>query len=68
MTDADERRVAKALQGLEFPADRADIITYARDRDAHEKTMSALFALPPGQYASTDDVEKAVPQQPKQTR
>jgi len=68
MTDADERRVGKALQGLEFPAGRDDIIAFASERGAHEKTMRALYSLPRRSYTSTDDVEEAVPQRPEEVR
>src|SRR5699024_7312893 len=68
MTDADERRVGKALQGLEFPAGRDDIIAFANERGAHEKTLRALYALPRRSYASTADVEDAVPQRPEEVR
>lgn len=68
MTDADERRVAKALQGLEFPASKENIVAFATERGAHEKTMRALQALPGGSYADSDAVEDAVPQRPEQAR
>lgn len=68
LTDADERRVGKALQGLEFPASRDDIIAFASERGAHEKTLRALYALPRRSYSDTDDVEQAVPQRPEQAR
>lgn len=64
MTDADERRVAKALQGLEFPAGKDTLLAYARQRDAHPKTMRALQALPAGEYPDSAAVEDAVPQRP----
>lgn len=68
MTDADERRVDKALQGLEFPASKEDIVAFAAERGAYEKTMRALHALPAGNYPNSDSVEEAVPQRPEQAR
>ncbi len=68
MTDRDELRVKKALQGMSFPADQSQLLDYATDRDADEKTRVALEALPPGSYGSIDEVEHAVPQSPESHR
>ncbi|MBK1787670.1 DUF2795 domain-containing protein [Prauserella cavernicola] len=64
MTTRDDLRAQKALQGLRFPADKREILEYAQTRDAGEKTLAALRALPEGTYANNDDVEAAVPQSP----
>ncbi|MBA8826003.1 hypothetical protein FHX42_003369 [Saccharopolyspora lacisalsi] len=64
MTDADERRVLKALQGIQFPAAKAQLVAYAEDRGAESKTLRALEALPEGDYSSGEEVEQAVPQRP----
>lgn len=64
MTDADERRVSKALQGLEYPASKAELLTYAEERESDPRTLRALEALPEGSYGSHDEVERAVPQRP----
>lgn len=66
MTDADERRVSKALQGLEFPADKAQLKAYAQERQADARTVRALESLPEGTYGNADEVERAVPQRPDQ--
>lgn len=66
MTDADERRVGKVLQGMEFPASKADILSYAETREADPKVLRALGALEDRQYGNTSDVEDAVPQRPEQ--
>jgi hypothetical protein len=66
MTDADERRVRKTLQGLEFPVHKDTLIAYASARGPDPKTMRALQALPEGEYGNTDAVEQAVPQRPEQ--
>ncbi|MER7010189.1 DUF2795 domain-containing protein [Saccharopolyspora sp. NPDC000359] len=64
MTDSDERRVRKALQGADFPATKEQLVDYAQERGADAKTMLALRALPEGTYDNSDQVESAVPQQP----
>ena len=66
MTDADERRVRKALQGLDFPAGKDTVLAYAQERGATPKTLRAIEALPEGRYDNTDAVEQAVPQRPEQ--
>ena len=64
MTDSDERRVAKALQGAQFPAGKQYLIDYAQERGAGTKTLQALHALPEATYGNSDEVEEAVPQEP----
>lgn len=65
MTDRDDLRVRKALQGKDFPSERDDLVVYATDRDASEpRTLQALAELPEGRYASIEDVVAAVPQRP----
>jgi hypothetical protein len=66
MTDRDEIRASKALQGLEFPASKAEMIAYAQQRQATEKTLRALKALPGGRYESRNHAAGSVPQRPEQ--
>lgn len=65
MTDRDELRVKKALQGMDFPADQSQLLDYAGDRGADDKTLAALRSLPTGSYGSIDEVEQAIPQSPE---
>ncbi|WP_406692548.1 DUF2795 domain-containing protein [Saccharopolyspora sp. ID03-671] len=65
MTRRDDMRVAKALQGLDFPADRDQILDFATDREADAETLSALRSIPSARYASKDEVVHAVPQEPE---
>jgi hypothetical protein len=68
MTDRDDARVRKALQGKDFPAERNDLVAYATDRGGiDDATLTALGALPAGNYASLDDVLAAVPHRPGTT-
>jgi hypothetical protein len=67
MTDADDRRVRKAIQGMEFPANKTTVLAYAEERGADPKTLRALRALPNGDYGNSDQVEQATPQRPEQT-
>lgn len=65
MTDRDDLRARKALQGADFPATRADLVAYAQERDVDPKMMQALHALPDRQFENMDDVAAAVPQEPE---
>lgn len=65
MTKRDDLRVGKALQGIDFPASRQQLLDYAAERGVDVKSMTALRSLPFGQYASLADVEGAVPQEPE---
>lgn len=65
MTNADQRRVRKALQGMEFPATKQDMLTYVDDRGAGTATEKAVRALPDGTYDSADEAEATVPQSPE---
>lgn len=65
MTDRDDKRVAKALQGADFPAERASLVRYAEDRGAERKTLHALRTIPDGRYERMQQVIDAIPQQPE---
>lgn len=65
MTDQDEQRVAKALQGADFPTDRTALVSYAETRGAEQKTLQALRSIPGQQYNSVQDVLDAIPQEPE---
>lgn len=65
MTDRDDARVSKALQGIDFPTDLATLLIYAEARETDPKTLQALTALPDQQYTSMQHVLNAVPQEPE---
>ena len=63
MTDQDDIRLRKALQGKDFPAERNDLVAYVTDRgDVDEKVLAVLSALPEGTYANLDEAVAADPQ------
>lgn len=65
MTDRDDVRVRKALQGMDFPAERNDLVEYATDRgEVDDATLTALAELPEGRYETVEDVVAAVPHRP----
>lgn len=65
MTKRDEIRVDKALQGLDFPATREQLVDFATDREADAETLAALRSVPAGDYANKAQVLDAVPQEPE---
>ncbi|HEY2222882.1 DUF2795 domain-containing protein [Actinomycetospora sp.] len=68
MTDHDDARVRKALQGMDFPATRNQLVEYATDRgEIDDATLTALAGLPEARYGSIDDVVSAVPHRPGTT-
>ncbi|MDD7940301.1 DUF2795 domain-containing protein [Actinomycetospora lutea] len=67
MTDRDDLRVRKALQGMAFPADRTQVISWATDRgERDDRVLTALRALPDRTFSTADDVVISVPQRPDQ--
>jgi Protein of unknown function (DUF2795) len=65
MTDRDDLRVRKALQGMPFPADRTAVLDYAADRgEVDGRTLSALRDLPDRTFSTADDVVISVPENP----
>lgn len=65
MTDRDDIRVRKALQGMAFPADRAQVISWVTDRgEGDSRVLTALRALPDRTFSTADDVVISVPQRP----
>lgn len=66
MTERDEIRIDKALQGATFPAAKAELLEYARARvQDSPKTLHALDAIADREYANKDDVLEAVPHRPQ---
>lgn len=65
MTERDDARVAKALQGAEFPADPETLIEYAETRGASPKTLHALQTVPDRRFGSVSEVLDAVAQEPE---
>lgn len=65
MTAQDDLRVRKALQGLEFPADKSTLVSYATTRASSPKTLQALRTVPERKYQSVTQVIDAVAQEPE---
>lgn len=67
MTDRDDLRAEKALQGADFPSGREDLLSYAQTRDADAKMMQALRTLPDRTYQNMQEVLDHIDQEPEGT-
>lgn len=53
-------QVPRYLAGLEFPADRSEVVEHARAQRADSALVTALRALPEGTYTSAAEVAEHV--------
>ena len=59
-TDQLPDQLSKSLDGLEFPAEKEQVVQQAESNNADSHIVTALKKIPPGVYDSTNDVvEKA---------
>jgi UDP-glucose 6-dehydrogenase len=54
--------IAQALSGIDFPANRQDLIEHAKKNNADAEVIQALNEVPDEQYTSMADVFKGVGQ------
>jgi hypothetical protein len=52
--------IAAALKGMEFPANRSDLVRHAKEQRAGEDIVSALNGLPSHKFKTMADVQKAL--------
>ncbi|PRX97316.1 DUF2795 domain-containing protein [Allonocardiopsis opalescens] len=64
MSAVEDLRVAKALDGVGYPASKDELIAYAERNGADERALDALRAVPEGSYPSGGAVVDAVPPEP----
>lgn len=50
------------IDGMKFPATRAEIVEYAQDHDASEEAVEAFRAMPKQYFESLEDVSRVVGQ------
>jgi len=67
MTDRDDLRVDKALQGADFPSSKSDLLDYVRTRGADQKTLQAMDTIPDQEFGNKQEVIDAVAQEPEGT-
>ena len=54
--------IAQALSGIDFPANKSDLIEHAKKNNADNEVIQALNEMPDEQYTSMADVFKGVGQ------
>jgi len=50
--------LARALRGIDLPADRDALLQHARDRDASDELLDRIHAMPDRSYRDFADIEK----------
>lgn len=60
MARANPIQVQEYLSGMDYPADKNEIITHARGQGADEDVMEILEQLPEQNYRTAADVSQAV--------
>ncbi len=53
-------KVAEALKGIDFPADKGQCVEYARKHMASDEVLGVMKKMPEQRYESMADVFKAV--------
>lgn len=59
-----ERTLVQALEGVNFPCDRAQLLDYARRNELGEGTLEVLEAIPDRSYRDLSEVFTALPGRP----
>ncbi|MFW5704745.1 MAG: DUF2795 domain-containing protein [Nanoarchaeota archaeon] len=52
--------IAKTIKGINFPAQKKDLINYAKDKHANNEIINTLKQMPDKKYNTMADVEKKV--------
>ena len=62
MAKANPIQVQKYLSGMDYPADKDEIIDHAKDQGADNDVVQILQQLPEQEYKTAADVSKAIGQ------
>jgi len=60
MTTISPIDLQKALKGADYPADRDELVSLAKDNGAGEQLVAALARAPMDRFDGPNDVQKAV--------
>ena len=52
--------IDEVLQGLTYPADRAEVIRHATVRGAPDRVLKVLDAIPEREYVNRDDIWREI--------
>ena len=58
MEDPSPVDIQKALGGMDYPASKADLVRYAKDKGADDTVLETLGNLPDREFDSPTDVNK----------
>lgn len=61
MTSTQPEQVRAALEGLNYPASKDDVVAHAAEREAGGAVLKLLRSLPVAVYENRNDVMAAVP-------
>ncbi|QOV22692.1 DUF2795 domain-containing protein [Anabaenopsis elenkinii] len=51
--------ISKSLSGIDFPANKQDLVNHARQKNASQEILDILQKMPERQYGNMADVEHA---------
>ncbi|MBE9049014.1 DUF2795 domain-containing protein [Nostocales cyanobacterium LEGE 11386] len=51
--------ISRTLSGIDFPANKQDLVNHARDKNANEEIINVLQQMPEREYNNMADVEHA---------
>ncbi|WP_414528225.1 DUF2795 domain-containing protein [Nodularia chucula] len=51
--------ISKSLSGIDFPANKEDLVNHARDKKANKEIINILRKMPEQEYTNMADVEHA---------
>lgn len=51
--------ISRSLSGIDFPANKEDLVNHARDKKANKEVINILQKMPEREYGNMADVEQA---------
>ena len=54
--------IQKYMSGMDFPADKSDLVEHARQQDAPQEVLDVMENLPEQEYGTVADVSKGIGQ------
>ncbi|MBW4557810.1 MAG: DUF2795 domain-containing protein [Trichormus sp. ATA11-4-KO1] len=51
--------ISRTLSGIDFPANKQDLVNHAREKNANEEIINVLQQMPEREYNNMADVEHA---------
>ncbi|MEA5513198.1 DUF2795 domain-containing protein [Nodularia sp. UHCC 0506] len=51
--------ISRSLSGIDFPANKQDLVNHAREKKANQEVINVLQQMPEREYGNMADVEHA---------